>query len=70
VVVYYLPIDLLNIFATGKLDNIKFEVDTVKKHLHKTNETKSQGSDSIHPKLLKETIESITTPVAKIFNPF
>ena len=51
-----------------KLDNIKFEVDTLKKHLQKINETKSQGSDSIHPKLLKETIESITTPVAKIFN--
>jgi hypothetical protein len=51
-----------------KLDNIKFEVDTVKKHLQKINETKSQGSDSIHPELLKETIESITTPVAKIFN--
>jgi len=51
-----------------KLDNIKFEVDTVKKHLQKINETKSQGSDSIHPKLLKETIESITTPVANIFN--
>ena len=51
-----------------KLDNIKFEVDTVKKHLQKINETKSQGSDSIHPKLLKETIENITTPVAKIFN--
>jgi hypothetical protein len=50
-----------------KLDNIKFEVDTVKKHLQKINETKSQGSDSIHPKLLKETIESITTPVAKIY---
>ena len=28
----------------------------------------SQGSDSMHPKLLKETVESITTPVAKIFN--
>ena len=28
----------------------------------------SQGSDSMQPKLLKETIESITTPVAKIFN--
>jgi hypothetical protein len=42
-------------------------VNTVKKHLQKINETKSQGSDSIHPKLLKETIESITTPVAKIY---
>ena len=51
-----------------KLDNIKFEVDTVKKHLQKINETKPQGSGSIHPKLLKKTIESITTPVAKIFN--
>ena len=51
-----------------KLDNIKFEVDTVKKHLQKINETKSQGSDSMQPKLLKETIESIATPVAKIFN--
>jgi hypothetical protein len=30
-----------------KLDNIKFEVDTVKKHLQKINETKSQGPDSI-----------------------
>jgi hypothetical protein len=30
-----------------KLDDIKFEVDTVKKHLQKINETKSQVSDSI-----------------------
>jgi hypothetical protein len=35
-----------------KLDNIKFEVDTVKKQLQKLNETKSKEFDSIHPKLL------------------
>ena len=59
---------LINTMNGPETRNIKFEVDTVKKHLQKINETKSQGSDSIHPKLLKETIESITTPVAKICN--
>ena len=50
------------------LDKIIFNVETVKKYLQKINENKSQGSDSIHPKLLKETIDSITLPVTNIFN--
>jgi hypothetical protein len=45
-----------------------FDEATVKKYLSKVKESKSQGSDSIHPKLIKETVVSISKPVTKIFN--
>jgi predicted DNA binding CopG/RHH family protein len=41
--------------------------ESVKKYLSKVKESKSQGSDSIHPKLIKETVVSISKPVTKIF---
>jgi hypothetical protein len=45
-----------------------FDEATVKKYVSKVKESKSQGSDSIYPKLIKETAISISKPVTKIFN--
>jgi hypothetical protein len=45
-----------------------FDEATVKKYLSKVKESKSQGSDSIHLKLIKEMGVSISKPVTKIFN--
>lgn len=53
--------------TNSKLEDVSFTEELVKKHLSKVKETKSQGSDSIHPKLIKETVETITKPVTKIF---
>jgi predicted DNA binding CopG/RHH family protein len=41
--------------------------ESVKKYLSKVKESKSQGSDSIHPKLIKETVVSISKPATKMF---
>lgn len=51
-----------------RLTTVVFNEEIVTKHLNLVNETKSQGADSIHPKLIKETVTSITIPVTKIFN--
>jgi hypothetical protein len=39
-----------------------FDEATVNKYLSKVKKSKSQGSDSIHPKLIKETVVSISKP--------
>jgi hypothetical protein len=44
-----------------------FDEATVKKYLSKVKESKSQGSDSIHLKLIKEMGVSISKPV-KLFS--
>lgn len=49
------------------LENVEITETIVKKHLNKIKESKSQGSDGIHPKLIKETVTSITKPVTKIY---
>ena len=51
-----------------RLENVMFDEATINKYLRKVKESKSQGSDSIHPKLIKETVVSIFNPVTKIFN--
>ena len=51
-----------------RLENVMFDEATVKKYLSKVKKSKSQGSDSIHPKLIKETVVSISKPVTKILN--
>ena len=43
-----------------------FESD-VQKRLKKPDASKSKGPDGIHPRLLKETAELISSPLAKIF---
>jgi hypothetical protein len=45
-----------------------FDEATIKEYLRKVKESKFQGSDSIHPKLIKEMVVSISKPVTKIFN--
>ena len=37
-------------------------------HRNKVQENKSPGVDGISPKILKETIEQISTPLAHVFN--
>jgi hypothetical protein len=51
-----------------RLENVMFDENIVKKYLSKVKESKSQGSDSIHLKLIKEMGVSISKPVTKIFN--
>jgi hypothetical protein len=51
-----------------RLENVMFDEATVNKYLSKVKKSKSQGSDSIHPKLIKETVVSIFKPATKIFN--
>ena len=51
-----------------RLENVMFDESTGKLYLTKGKESKSQGSDSTHPKLIKETIVSISKPVTKILN--
>jgi hypothetical protein len=46
-----------------RLENVMFDEATVKKYLSKVKESKSQGSDSIHLKLIKEMGVSISKPV-------
>ena len=63
--------DEIPVFPTRtdlRLDTIQFNEDTVKKHLLKVKETKSQGSDSLHPKFIKETVSSILKPIITLFN--
>jgi hypothetical protein len=52
-----------------RLENVMFDEATINKYLRKVKESKSQGSDSIHPKLIKETVVSISNPVTKIISP-
>ena len=51
-----------------RLEHVMFDEATVEKYLRKVQESKSQGSDSIYPKLIKETVVSISKPATKIFN--
>ena len=40
----------------------------IAKKMKKMNDNKSPGVDGIPPKLLKEIVEQISTPLAKLFN--
>lgn len=57
-----------NVRSENELENLVFDEQKVKKLLSQVNENKSQGSDNIHPKLLRETAESIAKPVTTLFN--
>ena len=40
----------------------------IAKKIKKTKDNKSRGVDGIPPKLLKDIVEQISTPLAKVFN--
>ena len=50
-----------------ELTNIQFSEEIVSKLLEKVKESKSQGTDSIHPKFIKETAKYLAKPVNIIF---
>ena len=49
------------------VDNIIINEEIVKKLIEKLNINKSYGPDLLHPRVLKELRESITTPLTLIF---
>ena len=49
------------------LTDINLSKDDIEKRLLKLNITKSAGPDGLHPRLLKETATSISTPLLSIF---
>ena len=42
--------------------------EVVASQINNTKENKSPGVDGISPKILKETVEQISTPLAHVFN--
>ena len=50
-----------------ELTNVQFSEEIVSKLLEKVKESKSQGTDSIHPKFIKETAKYLAKPVNIIF---
>ena len=49
------------------LENVRITEELVSKAIDRLNSSKSQGPDSIHPKLLKETQSIIKKPLQIIF---
>ena len=50
------------------IDTVKIDQDMVRKKLHKLDPSKSIGPDKVHPRILKELIDTIKTPLTIIFN--
>jgi hypothetical protein len=50
------------------MDDIFFYPDTVARYIANLKATKSPGPDHIHPRILKEVFNQISTPLANIFN--
>ena len=51
-----------------KFEGNKSEHEMIAKKIKKMKDNKSPGVDGISPKLLKEIVEQISTPIAKVFN--
>ena len=51
-----------------KLVSVTVTEDDVQKKLSKLNPSKSPGPDGLHPRVLKEVAEEITTPLTLVFN--
>ena len=51
----------------NSLHEINVDIDKVKKLLQCLNPTKSCGPDGCHPLMLKETAESVSVPIHKLF---
>ena len=49
------------------LEDIQFTEEEIMKKLKKLNPTKSPGPDGLHPRVLKETADVISQPLATIF---
>ena len=50
------------------IETVKIKEDVVRKKLNKLNTTKSMGQDKVHPRVLKELIDTIKTPLTILFN--
>lgn len=48
------------------IENVEFDLDTVKELLKKTNGNKAKGPDGIHPRLLRECSSELAVPVSLI----
>ena len=58
---------LLDTVIHQRRDNIEFTREDVKKELDKLKPDKCPGSDSMHPKVLKECSEELSTPLYIVF---
>ena len=52
----------------GELSELWVRTAVVVSKINNMKENKSPGVDGISPKLLKETVEQISTPLAHVFN--
>ena len=52
-------------FQGTNVTTIVTDSSTVKKQLDSLNENKSMGPDELHPKLLKETLDILSEPLAE-----
>ena len=52
----------------GKVGTVSCDRRTVASKINNMKENKSPGVDGISPKILKETVEQISTPLAHVFN--
>ncbi|VDI34571.1 Hypothetical predicted protein [Mytilus galloprovincialis] len=57
-----------SINIANELTELKINKDMIMKHLKKLKIDKSPGPDKLHPRLLRETMESIAEPLSLIFN--
>ena len=60
--------DIEPALVNNYLDQIFIKKEDITKKLKALNSSKSQGPDGIHPRLIKETAETIVTPLYIIFN--
>ena len=51
-----------------EVTDIEINQETVEKLLSKIKETKSPGTDQIHPKFIKETAKNLAKPITEIFS--
>ena len=52
----------------GRLGQLVVTPEVVASKINNMKENKSPGVDGISPKILKETVEQISTPLAHVFN--
>ena len=52
----------------GSLGQLFVTPEVVASKINNMKENKSPGVDGISPKILKETVEQISTPLARMFN--
>ena len=63
-----LPVTKFEGDKSDKLVQLFRTSEIIAKKMKKLKDNKSPGVDGIPPKLLKETVEKIGTPLAKVFN--